>query len=118
MSSICISVEAAGYLALNSELLPHHVATREVLAGSVQSLLHDSNRLRSRLCKSNKLAEKLDFIHEMVSQWIEHGGLGRMDEDEGGEKLRWGGPSIKECARKPDSITVGRYGGDVGRAEV
>ena len=68
--------------------------------------------------KANAVAEKLKFVLDVVSQWIDNGGMGRVDEDgdclgEGrGEKLYWEGLMVKDGARKFDRITVGRYGGD------
>lgn len=58
------------------------------------------------------MAEKLKFVLEVVSQWIGNGGLGKLDEDNGSEKLYWEGLCVKDGARKVDRVTVGRYGGD------
>ena len=114
ISATCISPEAASYLSTNSDLLPHHVSSREVFADSVASLLHEGGRVRARIVKANALAEKLAFILEVVKQWIIHDGMGRSDEDEHGRdgKLYWEGLMVKDGARKIDRVTVGRCGGD------
>lgn len=52
---------------------------------------------------------------DVVSQWVGNSGLGRLDEDEGdgGEKMYWGGLSVKDGnVRKVERVTVGRFGGD------
>lgn len=63
------------------------------------------------------MTEKLNFVLEVVKQWITNGGLGRLSDDEdgkGGEKLYWEGLMVKEGgARKVDRVTVGRFGGDL-----
>lgn len=112
VSATCITPEAAEYLSTHSDLLPHHVTGREVLAATVPSLLHEGGRMRSRIVKANSLAEKLDFVLEAVEQWTHNGGLGRVDEDDDGGKLYWEGLMVKDGARKVDRVTVGRLGGD------
>lgn len=116
ISATCISPEAAAYLATHSDLLPHHVSSREVYTDSISSLLHEGGRIRSRVVKANVLAQKLAFVLRVVEQWISNAGLGRLDADEGaeamGEKLYWEGLTVKDGARKVDRVTVGRYGGD------
>ena len=98
----------------NSDLLPHHVSSREVFADSIVSLLHEGGRVRARIVKANALQEKLAFVLDVVRQWIGNGGLGRLDEDFGGERLYWEGLCVKESGRgaKMERVTVGRFGGD------
>lgn len=117
ISATCISPEAAGYLASHADLLSHHVTNREVFSDTISSLLHEGGRVRARIVKANALSEKLQFVHDVVQQWIGNAGLGRLDEDEDGkgargEKLYWEGLMVKDGARKMDRVTVGRYGGD------
>lgn len=100
ISATCISPEASDYLSLHSTLLPHHITGRELLSDSLVSLLHESGRVRARMVKSNDLVRKLEFVADVVSQWIEHGGLGRLDADEGGEKLYWEGKMVKSELRR------------------
>ena len=118
ISATCISPEAAAYLASNSDLLPHHVSSREVHADSIASLLHESGRVRARVVKANAMVEKLDFIERVVGQWITEGGVGRLCDDESGsdagERLYWEGLCVKDGAKKVDRVTVGRSGGDEG----
>ncbi|KAK5134643.1 hypothetical protein LTR08_006299 [Meristemomyces frigidus] len=111
ISATCISPEAAAYLASHSDLLPHHVSSREVHADGIQALLHESGRVRARIVQANALVEKLEFVSQVVGQWIEEGGIGRLCE-EGGGKLYWEGLCVKDGARKVDRVTVGRFGGD------
>lgn len=61
------------------------------------------------MVKANHLAEKLAFVLEAVGQWSTSGGLGHTNDD---EKLYWEGFVVKDCVRKVDRVTVGRYGGD------
>ena len=91
ISATCISPEAASYLSSNSDLLPHHVSSREVYADSVHALLHEGGRVRARIVRANALVEKVGFVRDVVGQWIGNGGLGRLDEDDGakGAKLYW-----------------------------
>ena len=71
--------------------------------------------MRARIVKANALAEKLTFVLNTVDQWIRNGGIGQLDEDDGGkgERLYWEGLMVKDGARKMDRITVGRCGGDL-----
>jgi hypothetical protein len=130
VSATCISPEAAEYLRLNMDLLPHHITGREILADSVQGLLHESNRVRARVVRSNDIETKLRFINNVVGQWIRNGGLGRLDTDADvvaelavsgrdvkTEKLYWEGMMVKDQARKIERVTVGRLGGDVRESE-
>lgn len=71
--------------------------------------------MRQRLVKANQLQQKLEFVLNVVSQWVGNSGLGRLDEDETecGEKLYWEGLSVKDGnVRKVERVTVGRFGGD------
>ena len=111
VSATCISTEAAAYLSANNDLLPHHVSSREIFADTIYSLLHEGGRIRSRTVKANALPAKLGWVAEVVGQWVGNGGMGKMDEDRGGEKIYWEGMTVKDC-RKSDRATVGRYGGD------
>jgi hypothetical protein len=75
--------------------------------------------------RANAIKDKLEFVLEVVEQWVSNGGLGRMDEDsdinEGVrlddrvKKLRWTGAAAKETAKekKPERATVGRTWGDL-----
>jgi hypothetical protein len=79
----------------------------------VLALLHEGGRIRSRMVRANHLVKKLNFVVDVVSQWIENGGLGKLDADLGGEKLYWEGQMVKDQGRKIDRVTVGRCGGDM-----
>ena len=131
VSATCISPEAAEYLRAHMDLLPHHITGREILADSVQGLLHESNRVRARVVRANDIDTKLKFINNVVGQWIRNGGLGRLDTDADvvaelaasgkdsvrAEKLYWEGMMVKDQARKIERVTVGRLGGDVRESE-
>ena len=118
ISATCISPEGSDYLSTHSTLLPHHITGREILADSVHALLHESGRVRARMVRANDLVRKLEFVSEVVGQWISNGGLGRLDADAevGGEKLYWEGAMVRDQARKVERVTVGRCGGDVRAA--
>ncbi|PPJ58480.1 hypothetical protein CBER1_05618 [Cercospora berteroae] len=118
VSATVLTPEATSHLSHNGELLPQHVTNREILADSVQALLFEGGRVRQRIVKANQLSAKLNFIQEVVSQWIDNNGLGRLDEDQGGAKLAWEGLTVKENKTKVDRVTVGRYGGDDVRPSV
>merc|ERR1712070_1216720 len=94
LSATTISTEAAAYLASHSDLLPHHVSSREVYTDSTSSLLHEGGRIRQRIIRANQLHEKLDFVLQVVEQW------------------EWMGLAVRDGAKKVDRVTVGRYGGD------
>lgn len=129
VSATCISPEAAEHLRTYSDLLPHHITGREILADSVQGLLHESGRVRARVVRANEIGVKLAFVRDVVSQWVGNGGLGRLDGDadvvgfagasgggrgeKKGGKLYWEGMMVKDQARKIERVTVGRLGGDV-----
>lgn len=118
VSATVLTPEATSHLSHNGELLPQHVTNREILADSVRALLFEGGRVRQRIVKANQLSAKLNFIQEVVSQWIDNNGLGRLDEDQGGAKLAWEGLTVKENKTKVDRVTVGRYGGDDVRPTV
>jgi serine/threonine protein kinase len=120
VSATCISAEAAEYLRVNGDLLPHHITGREILADTVQGLLHESGRVRSKVVRANDVEVKLRFVADVVGQWIANGGLGRLDADKDinvGEKLYWEGMMVKDQARKVERVTVGRLGGDTRETE-
>ncbi|KAF2218052.1 hypothetical protein CERZMDRAFT_119600 [Cercospora zeae-maydis SCOH1-5] len=118
VSATVLTPEATSHLSQNGELLPQHVTNREILADSVQALLFEGGRVRQRIVKANQLSAKMNFIQEVVSQWIDNNGLGRLNEDQGGSRLAWDGLTVKENKTKVDRVTVGRYGGDDVRPAV
>ncbi|KAM0722260.1 hypothetical protein Q7P37_001701 [Cladosporium fusiforme] len=120
ISATCISPDAAEHLRAHADLLPQHITGREVLADTVQGLLHESGRVRSRIVRANEIEVKLRFVSDVVGQWISNGGLGRLDADKDigkGEKLYWEGLMVKDQARKVERVTVGRLGGDSRETE-
>lgn len=120
VSATCISAEAAEYLRTNGDLLPHHITGREILADTVQGLLHESARTRAKVVRANDIEVKLRFVVDVVGQWISNSGLGRLDADQDvkkGEKLYWEGMMVRDQARKVERVTVGRLGGDVRETE-
>lgn len=118
VSATCISPEAAAYLSSHSDLLPHHVSSREVYADTTSSLLNEGGRIRARIVKTNAVKSKLDFVLQVVQQYITNEGLGRLDEDagvgSGVDDLCWNGLTVKDGSKKVDRVTVGRFGGDEG----
>ena len=82
---------------------------REVLSGSIQSLLHGPNSERTR---ANLLGDKIQFVSSVVDLWIKGGGLGRRPD--GSQWPAWTGPALDDAGGKNGTwITVGRFGGDV-----
>lgn len=63
---------------------------------------------------ANMLREKLEFLLQIVEQWIAGGGLGCSKTDNTG--MQWQGLWVKDHAKKVDWVTVGRWGGDDNRA--
>ena len=67
------------------------------------------------MVKANDVVRKLEFVNDVVGQWLVNGGLGRLDADAdlgSGEKLYWEGAMVRDQARKVERVTVGRCGGD------
>ncbi|KAF7198652.1 Serine/threonine-protein kinase plo1 [Pseudocercospora fuligena] len=112
VSATVLTAEAVSHLSQNGDLLPTQINQRQVLADSIHALLFEGGRVRQRMVKANQLADKLAFVRDAVSQWVANGGLGRLDEDDLGDKLYWEGLTVKDGTRKVDRVTVGRYGGD------
>lgn len=118
VSATILSLEATTHLSSQGDLRPEHVSSRQVLADDVSALLFEGGRVRQRMVRANQLSEKLAFILETVSQWVNNGGFGRVDEDHGGDKISWEGLAVRDQnARKVERITVGRAGGDDIAAE-
>jgi hypothetical protein len=83
------------------------VRSRVVLSGSITKLLHDPSE--RPLTKANLLKQKLQYVHSLLSMWLEAGGLGcRLEEH---SWPRWNGPQLDEQAYKTfDWIIVGKTG--------
>ena len=109
VSATLISSEAATHLAQHGDLLPVHVSSREVFADSTFALLYEGGRVRQRTVKANAVREKLAFVQEVVGQWMQCGGLGKLRDGDG---LSWSGPVAGEGKGREDRVTVGRIGGD------
>lgn len=114
-SATLLSTTACAHLADRADLLAEHVNDREVHADCTAALLHEGPRARHRLVAANGLQQKLQFVFEVVGQWVRNGGMGRLDEEMEQQKegrVFWEGPAVKTCARNVETITVGRFGGD------
>ncbi|KAH3909066.1 serine/threonine-protein kinase [Parastagonospora nodorum] len=113
---ICLPVEAAlkmeDYDKGKSEHLPwKYVKTRAVLKASLHKLLYgtvDQEDYKEQT-EANLLREKIEFIHSLVSEWCQQGGLGCLAKP---RDHVWEGPQLEETKRL-DWASVGRYGGDV-----
>ena len=91
-----------------------------VYVDSLGSLLNDSSRARARIVKANALREKIQFVQDVVEQWIDNGGMGRLHGDADMKDLgitralAWHGLAVKESGKGAlNNVTVGRYGGDL-----
>jgi len=101
------------YLLDNKDLPLKYIKRRAILSGPLSSLLFAScgGEEEVLVTKANMLREKLEFIIEVMSQWIAGGGLGCSPE--GRPRIKWNGPRLDEgSGKKEEWITVGRFGGD------
>lgn len=102
-------------MAANNELPARLLRDRTILDKPLESLLYGcqtagDNMPFADVVKANMFEEKLEFLLQVMDQWLEGGGLGRAPE--GSDKLQWNGLWVKDHAKKVDWITVGRSGGD------
>jgi len=103
------------HLSEHKELPFKFIKTRNVLAGSLESLLYGRNAdVKSVLiAEANLLREKLRYVVDVVSEWMKAGGLGCAPENKV-QRLQWDGPQLED-GKKEEWITVGRFGGDAVR---
>lgn len=110
----CLSVEAAEYLTKHNEIPFKYIRHREVLSSSLRNLLHGSGAETMSyrdITQANCLSKKLQFIGQVVSEWLKAGGLGCLTNEALQKPLAYDGPQIEDGKRQ-DWVTVGRYGGD------
>jgi myosin I len=110
---VCLPVEATRALKETGNVPWQHVKARENLYGSLQQLLYGSADKEDRykdLTESNELRAKLEFIHTVIQDWIEGGGLGCLENLQAYE---WTGVQIATERKRHDWTSVGRFGGDI-----
>jgi myosin-1 len=109
---LCLPLEATSLLEENGNVPWKYVKARSILQGSLQQLLYgsaDKEDSYKEQTESNLLRLKIEFIHNLVSEWCQQGGLGCLVEP---KEHVWTGPQLEETKRL-DWASVGRYGGDV-----
>jgi myosin-1 len=109
---LCLPLEATSMMG-NSGTLPwKYVKARSILQASLQQLLYGSAEKEDSYkeqTEANLLRSKIEFIHHLVSEWCQQGGIGCLVEP---RDHVWDGPQLEETKRL-DWASVGRYGGDV-----
>lgn len=104
------------------ELPARLLRDRETMNAPIDTLLEaaarpdtDDNRL-GEMVRANMFRQKLEFLLQIVQQWIAGGGLGCSTGDPSTDQMQWTGLWAKDHAKKVDWVTVGRYGGDTMNA--
>ncbi|TID17416.1 putative beta-glucosidase I [Venturia nashicola] len=105
----CLSPQAMSHLHEHNELPFKFIKTRNVLSGTLDSLLYGDTKMVA-ITEANLLREKLGFVADVVGQWVKAGGLGR-SPDSRVQRIPWTGPRLED-GKKEEWITVGRFGGD------
>ncbi|KAJ9624937.1 Cell cycle serine/threonine-protein kinase cdc5/MSD2 [Taxawa tesnikishii (nom. ined.)] len=118
-SATLVSVEGVATIAANNDLPMKMLRDREILTFPVHTLLYGSRSSAAQasfgeVVRANMFEEKLQFLQQILEQWLGGGGVGCQGDVE--HRLQWNGLWVNEHARKIDWITVGRYGGDEARA--
>jgi myosin-1 len=110
---LCLPMEATPALTDGTKALAwKYVKARSILQGSLQQLLYgsaDKEDSYKEQTESNLLRMKMEFIHSLVAEWCQQGGLGCLVDP---KNHAWVGPQLEETKRM-DWASVGRYGGDV-----
>lgn len=110
---VCLPVEATAALEQTGNVPWVYVKARETLHGSLQQLLYGSvgrEDSYKELTESNALRSKLEFIHMVVQDWINGGGLGCLGDL---KDYEWTGAQLASDRKRHDWTSVGRFGGDV-----
>lgn len=100
------------YLEENNELPFKFIKTRNVLSGTLESLLYGRNGDDKAVVvtEANLLRKKLGFVVDVIGQWVSGGGLGCAPDSQV-QRFPWTGPRLED-GKKEEWITVGRFGGD------
>lgn len=128
-----LSEKAAEHLSRTGELQESSLDNRAVLSYPLQTLLNftmssttsisasQSGRYRPAISKqlqgvpdANGFRPKVQFMQQVVQEWVKNGGIGRSDMSREG-RLRWiGSRQTKntECVTKHVWVTVGARGED------
>lgn len=106
-SFTCLPLEGISHLQSTGDLPLKYVRQRAVLNGSAYALIYD--HVDQSLAVANMLHLKLQYILDLVSLWVEGGGLGCRPRNK--QWPKWTGAQLEESTgRKVDWITVGRFG--------
>ncbi|KIW07561.1 uncharacterized protein PV09_01517 [Verruconis gallopava] len=110
----CLSVDAMVHLKEHGDLPFKYIRSRELLSGSPAELMFvsaASSREKIYTTQVNLLRDKLQFVVEVVGQWVAAGGLGCSPSSDV-QRVQWNGPQLSE-GKKEEWTTVGRFGGDI-----
>lgn len=104
-----LSIQAAQTLKRGEMLKATSLIDRSVLRYPTSVMMSGSHQGHDfhQVVLENQLAEKLQFVRDMVDSWCEGGGLGCMGSK---HSMRWEGMSEKEG--KLVWVTIGAFGGD------
>jgi myosin-1 len=100
------------HLEEHNELPFKFIKTRNVLSGTLESLLYGrtGDTKTVIVTEANLLRKKLGFVADVIGQWVSGGGLGCAPNAKV-QRLPWTGPRLED-GKKEEWITVGRFGGD------
>ncbi|KAH8725328.1 P-loop containing nucleoside triphosphate hydrolase protein [Phaeosphaeriaceae sp. PMI808] len=96
---LCLPLDATSLLEETGNVPWKHVKGRANLQASLQQLLYgsaDKADSYKELTESNLLRPKIEFIHALVAEWCEQGGLGCLVEP---KVHSWTGPQLEESKR-------------------
>ncbi|MDI1488184.1 MAG: Cell cycle serine/threonine-protein kinase cdc5/MSD2 [Ramalina farinacea] len=124
-----LPLAGAQRLQRGQKLKAEDLADRSILCYPTDILLKGEwgghNRKWGDVTAANQMREKIAFARDVVGQWIEHGGLGRMGDQPGefgvvedGRPMMWEGMrEVGGDKGKMVWVSVGARGGD-GRVEI
>ncbi|KAI9698502.1 MAG: Cell cycle serine/threonine-protein kinase cdc5/MSD2 [Candelina mexicana] len=109
-----LPASAAIELQRSGTILSNTLDQRDVLSYPTQALLHGSyqNSSFSEIVEANQLDRKLAFVRDVVVDWCQAGGIGRIS---GNDRRNWEGMREISSAAKSERlvwVTVGARGGD------
>jgi len=114
VSATLVSIEGAMAMAVNNVIPSGMLSNRQVFALSTAQMVQlsrnpSTNDQVTRLLRANMIEEKLEFLGQLLDQWIGGGGLGCARTTD--SRLQWEGLWARDSV-KSEWTTVGRHGGD------
>lgn len=103
---------AVAHMRKSGELPLRFMRDRAVLSHSIAVLLSadPEDGAEGTIVRANQLHLKLKFIVDLTTEWVLNGGLGCLSPTS--KRLEWKGLDM-ENGKKKDSVTLGRFGGDL-----